>query len=87
MFLYSCIYFSPKSIINRLQNRHWIRLNLIRNCIIYQSVVISAPSIDGFGGIPAGLQSDKDSNLWIADMRLGLIKLSPDGMLTQVGKI
>ena len=40
--------------------------------------------MDGEGGIPAGCQCDKDGNLWIADMRLGIIKVTQDGHMTQV---
>ncbi len=31
------------------------------------------------GGTPAGLQCDKRSNLWCADMKLGILRISPDG--------
>nr|XP_039270276.1 diisopropyl-fluorophosphatase-like isoform X2 [Styela clava] len=33
--------------------------------------------VNGFGGRPAGCQSDKFDNIWIADIRLGLLKYSP----------
>ncbi|MHB0877452.1 MAG: SMP-30/gluconolactonase/LRE family protein [Anaerolineae bacterium] len=36
------------------------------------------------GGIPAGLQCDKENNLWLADMRLGIIKIGPDGAMERV---
>lgn len=31
------------------------------------------------GGIPAGLQCDKRNNLWCADMKLGVLRIGPDG--------
>lgn len=31
------------------------------------------------GGIPAGLQCDRENNLWLADMKLGILRLSPRG--------
>ncbi len=31
------------------------------------------------GGIPAGCQCDKENNIWIADMRLGVFRVEPDG--------
>lgn len=31
------------------------------------------------GGVPAGIQCDKSDNLWVADMRLGIVKVSPAG--------
>lgn len=42
------------------------------------------PEVDGYGGIPAGCQSDKDNNIYIADMRLGLLKMAPSGSVEQV---
>ena len=33
------------------------------------------------GGIPAGLQVDADNNLWVADMKLGILRVSPDGQV------
>lgn len=35
-------------------------------------------------GIPAGLQCDREDNLWIADMKLGILKVSPAGALEHV---
>lgn len=37
--------------------------------------MICKPCIDGYGGIPAGCQVDKEHNLWVADMRLGMLKV------------
>ena len=31
------------------------------------------------GGVPAGLQVDADNHLWVADMKLGLLRVAPDG--------
>ena len=45
------------------------------------------PIVDGHAGIPAGCQGDKDNNLWVADMRLGVLKVSPDGAFKQVKDI
>lgn len=36
------------------------------------------------GGIPAGLQCDRENYLWVADMRLGILRAAPDGTLTRV---
>ncbi|XP_067933592.1 diisopropyl-fluorophosphatase-like [Watersipora subatra] len=35
--------------------------------------IVHSPSVGEFGGIPAGCQMDTEDNLWIADMRLGLL--------------
>ncbi|KAK3090074.1 hypothetical protein FSP39_008960 [Pinctada imbricata] len=51
---------------------------------LHLAEVLVEPSIDGNGGIPAGCQSDKDNNIWIADMRLGIIKVHPDGKFVQI---
>jgi gluconolactonase len=36
------------------------------------------------GGIPAGLAVDAQDHLWVADMRLGLLRISPDGDVEHV---
>jgi len=36
------------------------------------------------GGIPAGLQCDKEDNLWVADMALGILRVSPEGEVEHV---
>lgn len=36
------------------------------------------PTSKSDGGIPAGCQCDQDDNIWIADMRLGLLKISTE---------
>ena len=46
--------------------------------------LLCEPSVDGCGGIPAGCQCDKENNIWIADMRLGVIRVTPSGQFTQV---
>lgn len=41
--------------------------------------------MDGYGGIPAGCQFDRHSNLYVADMRLGILKVNiTDGSFQQV---
>ena len=46
------------------------------------------PRVDGNGGIPAGCQAEKDGSLWVADMRLGILKVNPqDGTFTQIAKL
>jgi len=36
------------------------------------------------GGIPAGLQCDRENCLWVADMKLGILRLSPQGAMTPI---
>jgi len=36
------------------------------------------------GGIPAGLQADARDRLWIADMKLGILRVDPAGTLTDI---
>lgn len=36
------------------------------------------------GGIPAGLQCDRENHLWLADMKLGILRLSPQGDIEPV---
>ena len=38
----------------------------------------------GEGGVPAGCQADREGDLYVADMRLGILKVTPDGDFTQV---
>ena len=33
------------------------------------------------GGIPAGLQVDENNDLWLADMKLGILRISLDGII------
>ncbi|XP_071118676.1 diisopropyl-fluorophosphatase-like [Haliotis cracherodii] len=49
-----------------------------------QVTVLCEPVVEGEGGVPAGCQCDKEGNLWIADMRHGIIKVTQDGQMTQV---
>ncbi|CAH1775577.1 unnamed protein product [Owenia fusiformis] len=51
---------------------------------IKQASVLVAPSVDGFGGIPAGCQCDLDNNIWVADMTLGILKVKQDGTFQQI---
>ncbi|GFR81472.1 diisopropyl-fluorophosphatase [Elysia marginata] len=51
-----------------------------------QVEVICEPNIDGNGGIPAGCQVDKEGNLYVADMRLGILYVKPDGTFTQIAE-
>ncbi|XP_069128236.1 diisopropyl-fluorophosphatase-like [Argopecten irradians] len=48
--------------------------------------ILCEPSLDGEGGVPAGCQCDKNNDIWIADMRLGIIKVNKDGQFQQVCK-
>ena len=52
--------------------------------IYFQSEVVCSPKVDEYGGIPAGCQCDKDNNIWIADMRLGILKMDTAGNYEQV---
>nr|XP_002130142.1 diisopropyl-fluorophosphatase [Ciona intestinalis] len=45
--------------------------------------VVCTPQFNGYGGRPAGCQSDKEDNIWIADMRLGLLKYDGKGNCKQ----
>jgi len=36
------------------------------------------------GGIPAGLFPDRDGGLWVADMKLGILRCAPDGRLEPI---
>ena len=50
----------------------------------FQSTVICSPKDGEYGGIPAGCQCDLDNNIWIADMRLGILKMDQSGKCQQV---
>nr|XP_039274698.1 diisopropyl-fluorophosphatase-like [Styela clava] len=45
---------------------------------------VCTPLINGFGGRPAGCEADKFDNIWIADVRLGLLKYSPENNKCQL---
>ncbi|XP_013398179.1 diisopropyl-fluorophosphatase-like [Lingula anatina] len=48
---------------------------------------ICAPKVGSDGGIPAGLQCDKENNLWVADMRLGILRVNTkDGTFQQIAR-
>ncbi|CAH1787840.1 unnamed protein product [Owenia fusiformis] len=49
-----------------------------------QASTFVAPSVNGFNGMPAGLQCDTENNIWVADARLGLLKVKQDGSFQQV---
>ncbi|KAK7495006.1 hypothetical protein BaRGS_00013646 [Batillaria attramentaria] len=52
-----------------------------------QSTVLCEPNVNGYGGIPAGCQCDKEGIIYVADMRLGILKVSQSGEFTQVAKV
>jgi hypothetical protein len=61
--------------------------NLFKNQIRYyffQTTILCEPNIDGYGGVPAGCQCDKDNVIWIADMRLGILTMDKSGNFKQV---
>ncbi|KAL4236759.1 hypothetical protein ACF0H5_005144 [Mactra antiquata] len=41
--------------------------------------IVCTPKDGEYGGIPAGCQCDLDNNIWIADMRLGILKMETSG--------
>ncbi|CAH1787075.1 unnamed protein product [Owenia fusiformis] len=41
-------------------------------------------SVDGFNGMPLGLQNGPGNNIWVTDMRLGLLKVKQNGSFEQV---
>ncbi|GAB1603366.1 diisopropyl-fluorophosphatase-like [Argonauta hians] len=54
------------------------------NLNVNQTCILCEPEINGYGGIPAGCQFDRSDNLFVADMRLGLLKVKLDGTYSQV---
>jgi len=36
------------------------------------------------GGVPAGLACDRENRLWVADMKLGILRVSPEGRIEDV---
>merc|ERR1711894_615156 len=52
-----------------------------------KATLLAPVSVDGFGGIPAGFQCDQENILWLADMRLGLLRVNLDGSHTQVTSV
>ena len=51
---------------------------------VLQASLLCEPVVGGYGGIPAGCQCDKEGNLYVADMRLGILKVTPTGDFQQV---
>ena len=51
---------------------------------MFQVDVVCSPKDGDSGGIPAGCQVDLDNNIWIADMRLGILKMETSGKYQQV---
>lgn len=51
-----------------------------------KSTIVNSPRDGDCGGIPAGSQCDQDNNIWIADMRLGILKMDPSGSCLQMFK-
>uniref|UniRef100_UPI0021C4C9AF Diisopropyl-fluorophosphatase n=1 Tax=synthetic construct TaxID=32630 RepID=UPI0021C4C9AF len=52
-----------------------------------KKTVICKPEVNGYGGIPAGCQCDRDANqLFVADMRLGLLVVQTDGTFEEIAK-
>ena len=49
-----------------------------------QSTVWCQPKFHNVGGIPAGCQCDQENNIWVADMRHGILKVTPQGHVTQI---
>lgn len=42
-----------------------------------EKTVVCEPQVDNFGGRPVGCATDKNGTIWIADLRLGLLKYDP----------
>ena len=51
---------------------------------VLQTSLLCEPVVGEDGGIPAGCQCDKEGNIYVADMRLGILKVSPTGDFKQV---
>eukprot|EP00054_Salpingoeca_dolichothecata_P027910 m.207859 g.207859 ORF g.207859 m.207859 type:complete len:308 (+) comp26077_c0_seq13:56-979(+) len=49
--------------------------------------ILSEPNFNGHGGMPSGIQVDSENNLWVADMRHGLLKVTPKGETTQIATV
>ena len=52
--------------------------------VYFQPTVVCSPKDGDIGGIPAGCQCDLGNNIWIADMRLGILKMDQNGKYQQV---
>ena len=53
-------------------------------CVPFQPQVFCTPTVAGNGGMPAGCEPDRQGNLWVADMRLGILKVKDTGECEQV---
>ena len=51
---------------------------------VLQTSLLCEPVVGEDGGIPAGCQCDKEGNIYVADMRLGILKVAPTGDFKQV---
>lgn len=56
---------------------HYILLSML------QAILLCKPKIED-AGVPAGCQCDKEGNIYVADMRLGILKVTQSGYFTQV---
>ncbi|CAL1528121.1 unnamed protein product [Lymnaea stagnalis] len=45
------------------------------------------PKVNNDGGIPAGCQADREGNLYVADMRLGILKVTSSGDFQQLATV
>ena len=43
--------------------------------------------MDGYGGVPAGCNTDHDNSILVADMRLGILRVQQDGSFRQVSTL
>ncbi|XP_025081198.1 diisopropyl-fluorophosphatase-like isoform X2 [Pomacea canaliculata] len=51
-----------------------------------RAILLCKPKIED-AGVPAGCQCDKEGNIYVADMRLGILKVTQSGYFTQLAKI
>lgn len=65
---------------------HYYTLSFVLSlpCSVCKVELICEPCVNNHGGIPAGCQSDKDGNLYVADMRLGILFVKGNGEFQQV---
>ncbi|KAK7099756.1 diisopropyl-fluorophosphatase-like [Littorina saxatilis] len=52
-----------------------------------KTTLVCEPSVGEDGGVPAGCQCDKEGNIYVADMRLGILKVTPSGQYQQLFKV
>ena len=67
-----------------MDNRIVIKDKKFCQTFFFQTTILCEPNIDGYGGVPAGCQCDKDNVIWIADMRLGILTMDKSGNVKQV---